>query len=249
MGLDKIKRRKRKSRLLLLLVILAGAATIRAIFAYASLVTRRKSASPQQRAEIFESGAIKQLRPKKKKHEHMWDLCPNAKTTFSNPAKLEARKRLLEIAAKKKRATFPNALISLQRGDMPVIISVPHGGAGKGKAYTWQRKHLAPRVAASTNMSDFLGRLSRVSVDTNTQQLAYEISKKLNMLTKRKPYVVTALFHRKYVDVNRRRNHTSNCCKNIWPKCTATADYDGRAMRRKRKSSRASTFSMSTTHS
>ena len=145
-----------------------------------------------------------------------------------------------------KKSSFPDALISLQKGNIPVVISVPHGGTAKDKAYGWQKANLAPRVAASTNMSDFLGRLSRVSVDTNTQQLAFEISKKVKALTKKKPYVVAARFHRKYVDVNRRRNHTENCCKNLWPKCTATADDSAGTSK---KCSAASPCLRSTTHS
>ena len=159
---------------------------------------------------------------KKKKRQHMWDLCPNTITSFGSAATKSSRRKLLG----KRKRDFPDALIELQIGDSPIIISAPHGGQAKTKAYKWQSSNLAPRIPASTNMSDFLGRLSRSSVDTSTRKLAWEIAARIKKITKRKPYVITASFHRKFVDVNRRRNHTGNCCKSIWPKCTATADAD-----------------------
>ena len=81
----------------------------------------------------------------------MWDLCPNAKTIVWNAKHSVGSAGFLA----KRKSSFPDALISLQKGNIPVVISVPHGGTAKDKAYGWQKANLAPRVAASTNMSDF----------------------------------------------------------------------------------------------
>lgn len=75
------------------------------------------------------------------------------------------------------------------------------------------------------NSSDFQSRLSRVNSDTNTQAMAKKIAEIFAKKYKHKPYIVQADFHRRYVDANRRVNHSEACCQEMWPKCTAVAEY------------------------
>lgn len=76
-------------------------------------------------------------------------------------------------------------LVHFQKGDLPILLTAPHGGT-----------NVLKDVLTRTN-----GTLLR---DDGTYELALLVSEELTKLTKgKKPYLVAAQFHRKYLDVNR----------------------------------------------
>lgn len=84
-------------------------------------------------------------------------------------------------------------LVTAQKGTMPVILSAPHGG-------TRDVPGVAPRkgVGLPTGGSGyFVGR------DGNTEELAGAAAAAIEKKTGKKPYLVIARFHRKYIDANR----------------------------------------------
>jgi len=87
----------------------------------------------------------------------------------------------------------PNELVMTQEGKLPIILSAPHGG-------TKEVKDVPPRKGDGLEKGGsgfFAGR------DGNTEELAIAISKALEKATGKKPYLVVAQFHRKYIDANR----------------------------------------------
>jgi N-formylglutamate amidohydrolase len=80
-------------------------------------------------------------------------------------------------------------LIFIQKGELPIIISAPHGG-----------RLPIPDCPLRTNTSapQFV-----TVLDTNSDKLAEEIARELGVLCGKKPWVVIARFSRKYVDANR----------------------------------------------
>ncbi|MEI7576510.1 MAG: N-formylglutamate amidohydrolase [Armatimonadota bacterium] len=80
-------------------------------------------------------------------------------------------------------------LIVIQKGDLPIIISAPHGG-----------RLTVPNCPLRTNKAapQFV-----TVLDTNSDKLAEETAKELEELTGKKPWLVIAKFSRKYVDANR----------------------------------------------
>ena len=80
-------------------------------------------------------------------------------------------------------------LIVIQNGELPIIISAPHGG------------HLPiPECPLRANKS--LPQFVTV-LDTNSDKLAQETAKQVELVTGKKPWLVIAKFSRKYVDANR----------------------------------------------
>ncbi|MGV3755460.1 MAG: hypothetical protein ACO1QS_08775 [Verrucomicrobiota bacterium] len=76
-------------------------------------------------------------------------------------------------------------LVHHQPGNLPILITAPHGGT-----------NILKDILTRTN-----GTLLR---DDGTYELALLVSEELTKLTKgKKPYLVAAQFHRKYLDVNR----------------------------------------------
>jgi N-formylglutamate amidohydrolase len=76
-------------------------------------------------------------------------------------------------------------LVYFQRGDLPILLTAPHGGT-----------NVLKDVLTRTN-----GTILR---DDGTYELALLVSEELTKLTKgKKPYLVAAQFHRKFLDVNR----------------------------------------------
>lgn len=89
---------------------------------------------------------------------------------------------------------FPIAdLIHIQKGDLPIVISAPHGGDKEVPGS-------APRKGEGLKKGATGFRASR---DGGTEELALEVAAELERLTGRKPYVVVASFHRRFVDLNR----------------------------------------------
>lgn len=80
-------------------------------------------------------------------------------------------------------------LITVGEGDLPIILSAPHGG--------WQRiPGVAPR--SGEEIRRFVTR-----TDLGTDELAEKLADEIEKNTGKRPYVVIAKFHRKYVDANR----------------------------------------------
>lgn len=78
----------------------------------------------------------------------------------------------------------PDELISVQQGDIPIILSAPHGGG--------------VRIDGSKD------RTKGVTVrDTNVGEVAWLTAQRLTELAKGKPYVIIAHFSRKDADANR----------------------------------------------
>lgn len=81
-------------------------------------------------------------------------------------------------------------LVAIEGGDLPIILSAPHGGRG---AIPGAAERRGVGVDSFKVKSDFnTGKL--------TEQLADAIEKQLG----KRPYLVIARFHRKYADANRR---------------------------------------------
>lgn len=83
----------------------------------------------------------------------------------------------------------PQELIAIRTGDIPIILSAPHGGLA-----------LIPDVPPrkGKGVAQF-----EVVRDDNTSELTELIDKELQNRLRAKPYVVMARFDRKYLDVNR----------------------------------------------
>jgi len=84
-------------------------------------------------------------------------------------------------------------LVEVRRGDLPVILSAPHGG-------TLQIDGVAPRegTGMKTGPSGFFtGR------DGGTTELASELADAIEQRMGKRPYLVLSKVHRKYLDPNR----------------------------------------------
>src|SRR5262249_36178437 len=83
----------------------------------------------------------------------------------------------------------PEDFVTVQKGTLPIIISVPHGG----------RKPV-PDVPerVGTGVTNF-----QTVRDENTIELTEKFVEELEKALDGKPWVVTAHFERKYLDVNR----------------------------------------------
>ena len=86
-----------------------------------------------------------------------------------------------------------NEFIAVQQGNLPVILSAPHGG---------QREipGVAPRKGKGLEKGP---RGFVTSRDGNVDQLAFELAAPLELKLGKKPYFVVAKFHRKFIDANR----------------------------------------------
>jgi hypothetical protein len=87
----------------------------------------------------------------------------------------------------------PSDLIDTQKGELPIIITAPHGG-----------KMEVPDVPARTGVS-LSGKVVKFTTvrDVNTDILARDIAKDLEADLHEEPYFVIARFSRKYIDANR----------------------------------------------
>jgi len=97
------------------------------------------------------------------------------------------------VVARSTHADVPTDLIIRQRGELPIILSAPHGG------------NLAiPDTPERTGEGLRLGAGGFVTVrDINTDKLAIALSAAIDKQFDKKPYLVVAQFRRKFVDVNR----------------------------------------------
>lgn len=92
--------------------------------------------------------------------------------------------------------TETNPFVVIQDGELPLLISAPHGGSKD-----------VPGVPARTGETD-VDKNPRfvITRDVGTDELAQLVSTGLERHFGRKPFVVRALSHRKYVDLNRSAN-------------------------------------------
>jgi len=106
----------------------------------------------------------------------------------------------------------PRAFVFIQKGNLPIIISAPHGG-----------NDAIPGVPARTGagVSDF------VTVrDTGTEELAYALATAIQQRFGKAPYVVVSKASRIYVDLNR---SAANAYEH--PDAQGVYDYYHRMMR------------------
>jgi len=86
-----------------------------------------------------------------------------------------------------------NEFLHVQRGELPIIITAPHGGS---LAIPGVPKRLGPE-GERTSGKFVTGQ------DVRTFELATATAKRVEELTGRKPYLVASKAHRQYVDPNR----------------------------------------------
>ena len=89
----------------------------------------------------------------------------------------------------------PADLVLVQRGNLPIILTVPHGGRDEIPG-------IAPRnLEGKSRGGKWNGFVA--TGDTNTDILAQRIAAEVKALTGRDVYLVMAKFQRKFVDANR----------------------------------------------
>lgn len=86
-------------------------------------------------------------------------------------------------------AVHAPSLVTIEIGDLPIILSAPHGGADA-----------VPDVPAREG--EGVRRFVRTS-DYRTQQLTELLADAIEKKLGKRPYIVAARFHRKYIDANR----------------------------------------------
>lgn len=92
------------------------------------------------------------------------------------------------------RCESPTSLVIIQKGDLPIVLSAPHGGTQKVPQVEEERKG----EGQSKTPGNFV-----TARDTGTEELVQDVSKAIEQKFGRKPWVVAARFSRKYIDVNR----------------------------------------------
>lgn len=90
-------------------------------------------------------------------------------------------------------AAQTNAFLQVQRGDLPIIITAPHGGA---LAIPGVPKRIGP--AGELNSGKFV-----TGQDLRTFELATATAARVEAITGKQPYLVAMKAHRQYVDPNR----------------------------------------------
>lgn len=85
-----------------------------------------------------------------------------------------------------------NPLITIQAGDLPIVLSAPHGGREAVPGVP-ERRGIGVKSFASRS-------------DTNTDRLTEQLADALEKEFGKRPYVVIARFHRRYIDANRRKD-------------------------------------------
>ena len=92
-----------------------------------------------------------------------------------------------------EKPIVPADFITVQKGDLPIIFSAPHGGVMPIPGVP-ERKGEGMKTGGA---GFFAGR------DENTELLAAAIARAVESRLGKKPYFVIARFHRKFVDANR----------------------------------------------
>jgi hypothetical protein len=87
-------------------------------------------------------------------------------------------------------------LVYLQKGDIPLILSAPHGGTLAVPGVSRRTgEHVPARRGEKPNFS--------IAFDRNVDKLALAVAEEIFRRTGKRPYVVIANFSRKFVDANR----------------------------------------------
>lgn len=85
--------------------------------------------------------------------------------------------------------TAPTALIEVRKGDLPIILTAPHGGR-------------TPIPDTPTRKGDGISRFVAVR-DDNTAELTEALAKAIEKRLGARPYIILARFERKFADANR----------------------------------------------
>lgn len=132
-------------------------------------------------------------------------LCVGSISMLSSPALLHAQEAATVEASsaealpksagepKARESSNPEELVWVQRGELPVIISAPHGGTLKiagVEARTGEGMKKGPS-------GFFVGR------DGGTEELAKELVDAIERRIGKRPYAVVSATHRRYLDPNR----------------------------------------------
>jgi N-formylglutamate amidohydrolase len=100
---------------------------------------------------------------------------------------------LLALSLVSAAAAQTNEFLQVQRGELPVIITAPHGGS---LAIPGVPKRVGPE--GELKSGKFV-----TGQDTRTFELATATAKRVEELTGKKPYLVAMKAHRQFVDPNR----------------------------------------------
>lgn len=100
---------------------------------------------------------------------------------------------LLALSLASAAAAQTNEFLQVQRGELPVIITAPHGGS---LAIPGVPKRVGPE--GELKSGKFV-----TGQDTRTFELATTMAKRVEELTGKKPYLVAMKAHRQFVDPNR----------------------------------------------
>lgn len=92
-------------------------------------------------------------------------------------------------SAKNEAPASAAPLVHIQRGDLPIILSAPHGGRREVPG-------IEPRKGKDV-------RLFRTLTDAWTDPLTEKLAAEIEKQTGKRPYLVIAKFHRKFIDANR----------------------------------------------
>ena len=95
------------------------------------------------------------------------------------------------LFAASSRAEEP--LIYIQQGELPIILSAPHGGQLSIPEVDERQRNGRP-----TGGAGFV-----TSRDSHTEELAKQVAKTIEERFGKKPHVVIARMHRKFLDPNR----------------------------------------------
>ncbi len=101
-------------------------------------------------------------------------------------------------------ASFARELILVEAGELPIILTAPHGG----------REEVPGCSLRTPTGSRFV-----TGADLNTDLLARDIAGEITRLTGKRPYLVIARFQRRYIDANRRADEA-------YAESGCAADYD-----------------------
>jgi N-formylglutamate amidohydrolase len=102
-------------------------------------------------------------------------------------------------------------LVLVQAGELPVILTAPHGGRAD---------------VPGCDLRTPVGTRFVTGSDFNTDVLVQEIAAEVKRLTGRQPYLVMAKFHRRFIDANRRPDEGYGS-----PGCQADYDFYHSAIR------------------
>lgn len=87
-------------------------------------------------------------------------------------------------------AQSPSGLVAVELGELPIILTAPHGGTQEIPDVSPRKGEGAPQFNAR--------------VDSRTRRLTESLADAIESELGKRPFVVIARFHRKYLDANRR---------------------------------------------